>query len=80
MTADETRYIFVMMMQGPAADRMTSRLQGNYTIPPFEALKESLKENCFKTEELKWEEASALWHEEQFPEERILDYVVRMKN
>lgn len=67
------------MMQGSAADCINARLNDSYTNPSFDELKDSFEEHYFKAKELKREEASALWLEKQLPDEKVLDYVIRVK-
>lgn len=68
-----------MLMQGSAANWMNARLNDSFSNPSLDALIDSFKEYFFKAKELKWKQASAIWHEKQLLDEKVLHYVVRMK-
>jgi hypothetical protein len=47
--------------------------------PSFYNLKKAFEENYLKAKELRWKDASELWHDKQRPTEKVSDYVIRMK-
>jgi hypothetical protein len=42
-------------------------------------LTDSFKEHYFKPKEFCWRDASQIWWEKQLPQEKVLDYIVRVK-
>jgi hypothetical protein len=79
MSDDDARELFIMLMQGSAADWMTALLKESYTNPSLDRLTDSFKEHYCKAKELLWQQASQIWREKQGPQEKVLEYVVRMK-
>jgi hypothetical protein len=69
----------LMMLQGPASDWVTGWLEGAVYTPTYHSLKKAFEENYYKAKELKWKDASALWHEKQGSSESVSQYIVRMK-
>jgi hypothetical protein len=76
---EERRDLFVVMLQGSAADWLSSLCEGSMRTPSFYNLKKAFEENYLKAKELRWKDASELWHEKQRPTEKVSDYVIRMK-
>jgi hypothetical protein len=79
MTDDEQRDLFIMMMQGNAADFISGVCEGATRTPSYYTLKKAFEENYLKAKELRWQNASALWHEKQGTTEKVTDYLIRMK-
>jgi hypothetical protein len=79
MTDDEQRDLFIMMMQGNAADFINGVCEGATRTPSYYTLKKAFEENYLKAKELRWQNASALWHEKQGATEKVTDYLIRMK-
>jgi hypothetical protein len=79
MSDDDARELFIMLMQGSAADWMNARLADSMLNPSLDRLTDSFKEHYFKAKELRWQDASAIWREKQLPQEKVLDYIVRVK-
>jgi hypothetical protein len=42
-------------------------------------LGQAFKANCFKSEQLKWKEASKLWNQPQGATERVVDFITRIR-
>jgi hypothetical protein len=80
MSDDDARELFVMLMQGAAADWMNAQLADSVREPSLDRLTDSFKEHYFKPKELRWRDASQIWREKQLPQEKVLDYIVRVKN
>jgi hypothetical protein len=76
---EERKDLFVIMMQGSASDWLATVCEGSLRTPSFYILKKAFEENYLKAKELRWKDASALWHEKQGPMEKVSDYVIRMK-
>jgi hypothetical protein len=51
-----------MMLQGSASDWLATVCEGSVRTP-FYNLKKTFEENYLKAKELRWKDASALWHE-----------------
>jgi hypothetical protein len=76
---EETCQLFVMLLQGTAADWLAS-IEKSFPKPPtFEQLKKAFTDNYFEPKELRWRQASDLWHESQHKNERVHEYVTRMR-
>jgi hypothetical protein len=68
-----------MLMQGAAADWMNAQLADSVREPSYERLTDCFRQQYFKPKELRWRDASQIWREKQLPQEKVLDYVVRVK-
>jgi hypothetical protein len=79
MTDADTRELFIMLMQGAAADWMNAQLADSVREPSYERLTNCFREHYFKPKELRWRDASRIWWEKQLPQEKVLDYIVRLK-
>jgi hypothetical protein len=79
MNDEERRDLFVVMLQGAASAWLASLCEGSMRTPSFYNLKKAFEENYLKAKELRWKDASELWHEKQKPTEKVSDYVIRMK-
>jgi hypothetical protein len=79
MSDDDARELFVMLMQGAAADWMNAQLADSVREPSLDRLTDSFKEHYFKPKELRWRDASQIWREKQLPQEKVLNYIVRIK-
>lgn len=53
--------------------------EGSVRTPSYYSIKEAFEENYFKAKELRWKDASALWHEKQGASEKVGDYSVLMR-
>jgi hypothetical protein len=69
--------LFVMMMQGDAADWLTTFLETGRR--DYACLVKAFKNNYLKSEELKWKDAGAQWSQRKGPDERVEDYVTRVR-
>jgi hypothetical protein len=49
---------------------------GTVYTPSYNSLKKAFEENYYKAKELKWKDASALWHEKQGSSESVSQYIV----
>jgi hypothetical protein len=54
-------------------------LESAVYTPSYKSLKKALEENYYNAKELKWKDASALWHEKQGSCESVSQYIVRTK-
>jgi hypothetical protein len=79
MNDEEQRDLFLMMLQGNAADFISGMCEGLVRTPSYYTLKKAFEENYSKAKELRCKDASALWHEKQGPTEKVGDYLIRMK-
>jgi hypothetical protein len=79
MSDADTRELFIMLMQGAAADWMNAQLADSVREPSYERLTNCFREHYFKPKELRWRDASQIWREKQLPQEKVLDYIVRVK-
>jgi hypothetical protein len=79
MSDDDARELFVMLMHGAAADWMNTQLADSVREPSLDRLTDSFKEHYFKPKELRWRDASQIWREKQLPQEKVLDYIVRIQ-
>jgi hypothetical protein len=79
MSDGDTRELFVMVMQGAAADWMNAQLVDSVREPSYERLTDCFRQQYFKPKELRWRDASQIWREKHLPQEKVLDYVVRVK-
>jgi TolA-binding protein len=79
MSDGDTRELFIMLMQGAAADWMNAQLADSVREPSYERLTDCFREHYFKPKELRWRDASQIWREKQLPQEKVLDYIVRLK-
>ena len=72
--------LFVMMMRGGASDWLHAfAAQSDGSSGNWKKLKEAFQENYFRSPELRWKDAGAMWQEAQKPNERVEDYVARMR-
>jgi hypothetical protein len=72
MSDDDARELFVMLMQGAAADWMNAQLADSVREPSYDRLADSFREHYFKPKELRWRDASQIWREKQLPQEKVL--------
>jgi hypothetical protein len=79
LSDDERRDLFLVMLQGSASDWVSSFCEGSMRTPSFYNLKKAFEENYLNAKELRWKDASELWHEKQKSTEKVSDYVIRMK-
>jgi hypothetical protein len=80
MSDDDARELFVMSLQGAAADWMNAQLADSVREPSLDRLTDSFEEHYFRPKELRWRDASQIWREKQLPQEKVLDHIVHMKN
>jgi hypothetical protein len=73
----EKRTLFSMFMREGAANWLSTLTE--YTLRSYESLKKAFQENFFKSRELLWKEAGDLFNQMQRPEERVDDFVTRLK-
>jgi hypothetical protein len=78
MNDEDRKDLFVIMMQGSASDWLSTVCEGSMRTPSFYNLKKAFEENYLKAKELRWKDASELWHEKQGLTEKVSDYVIRM--
>jgi hypothetical protein len=78
VTNEEKSSLFVMMLQGSAADWINGFLRDTVRTPSFHTLKSAFSENYFKAKELRWRDARSMWHEVKGVTERVADYIARM--
>jgi hypothetical protein len=69
--------LFSMFMREGAANWLSTLAE--YTLRSYESLKRAFQENFFKSRELLWKEAGDLFNQMQRPEERVDDFVTRLK-
>jgi hypothetical protein len=79
MSDGDSRELFIMLMQGAAADWMNAQLADSLREPSYERLTDSFREQYFKPKELRWRDASQIWREKQLPQEKVADYIVRLR-
>lgn len=77
INGEDRRGLFAILLRGSAADWMG-------TLKPeesnsFDALLQAFKDNYFSSPELKWKEAGQLWSQPMRPDERVDDFVTRLK-
>ncbi len=77
LRTDDKRKLFAILLQEGAADWLS-------VLPPaikasYSDLVEAFKTNYYKSPELKWKEAGALWNQAQGDEERVEDFVTRLR-
>jgi hypothetical protein len=77
MNDDEQTALFAMFMRDGAAQWL-STLPAQTTRSYF-ALKQAFRDNYFKSRELLWKEAGDLFNQSQRPDERVDDFVIRLK-
>ena len=71
--------LFAMMLRGNAGDWLNTHFENWETAPTFKELKKAFKATYFRSPELRWKDASALWGQTQGENERVDDYVIRMR-
>ncbi len=69
--------LFCIMMHDGSADWLCT-LKPEETAS-YDALIRAFKDNYFKSEQLKWKEASELWNQPQGATERVDDFVTRIR-
>lgn len=74
--ADRSR-LFCMLMRDTAADWL-STLSARVT-QSYDCLKNEFKQTFFKSDQLKWQDASKLFNEHMKPSEKVDEYVTRIK-
>jgi hypothetical protein len=76
---EETINLFSMMMRDGASDWFQSYIEPRETPPSYEEIQDAFRDNYFKSKELRWKDASALFNQSQAPTERTEDYITRMR-
>jgi predicted metallo-beta-lactamase superfamily hydrolase len=66
-----------MFMREGAANWLSTLTE--HTLRSYESLKRAFQEKIFKSRELLWKEAGDLFNQMQRPEERVDDFVTRLK-
>jgi hypothetical protein len=66
-----------LLMHEAASDWLTTL--PNADRQDYERLVNAFKTNYFKSDELKWKEAGTLWSQAQGPDERVEDYVTKLR-
>jgi hypothetical protein len=68
---------FCILLQGGAGDWLATL--PNATQMSYVELTNAFKANYYRSPELKWKEAGALWNQAQGPSERVEDFVTRLR-
>ena len=77
LSLDGRRELFRILLQEGAADWLTTLPNG--TIATYDELVAAFKNNYYRSPELKWKEAGDLWNQVQGPNERVEDFVTRLR-
>jgi len=73
----EKQLLFAILLREGAADWLLTLKPDECNT--FEALLKAFKSNYFKSEQLRWREAADIWNSPQGPEEKVGDYVTRLR-
>lgn len=74
---EDKKTLFPLLMREAAADWLGTLPQE--TFNSYASLKEAFKRNYFSPTELSWQVQGSLWRESQRPEERVSDFVMRIR-